>query len=172
MSRRLFLHRRRCTRGRLARAVLSAVMDVRAVKQSEAIRVLTLYHIVVMSIRLGATALSKTPRRTLVVTSPTQFFAADVQTTITPHYRRKDDQLCLDGMTLQSFVRNSAGTYKDNHRPKVLRSRQYLHSIRMRKFAAQIAHVEDHGQQAELCSTDASIVLQTHNIGIIDESLV
>ena len=147
-------------------------MDVRTVSQSDVVRVLTLYHIVVMSIRLGATALSKTPRRTLVVTSPTQFFAADVQTTITPHYTRKYDQLCLDGRALQPFVRNSAGTYKDNHRPKVLRSGQYLHSIRMRKFAAQIAHVEDHGQQAELCSTDASIVLQTHNIGIIDESLV
>jgi hypothetical protein len=50
-----------------------------------AMRVLTLYHMVVMSIKLGATALSKTPRRTLVVTSPAQFFAADVHTTITPH---------------------------------------------------------------------------------------
>ena len=147
-------------------------MDVRTVSQSDVVRVRTLYHIVVMSIRLGATALSKTPRRTLVVTSPTQFFAADVQTTITPHYTRQGDQFCVDGMTLQSFVRNSAETYKDNHRPEILRSRQYLHSIRMRKLAAQIAHVEDHGQQAELCSTDASIVLQTHNIGIIDESLV
>jgi hypothetical protein len=66
-------------------AVLSAVMDVRTWERSDDLRALTLYHIVVMSIKLGATALSKTPRRTLVVTSPAQFFAAEVQTTITPH---------------------------------------------------------------------------------------
>lgn len=40
---------------------------------------------VVISIRLGATALSKTPKRTLVVTRPAQFFAAQVTHTMRPH---------------------------------------------------------------------------------------
>jgi hypothetical protein len=39
----------------------------------------------VTSMREGATADSKTPRSTLVVTRPAQFFAADVQTTMMPH---------------------------------------------------------------------------------------
>jgi hypothetical protein len=63
-------------------------------------------------------------------------------------------------------------TYKNNHRPKILRSRQCLHSVSVRKLTTQVAHVEDHGQQTELRSGDARIVLQTHNVGIIDESLV
>jgi hypothetical protein len=63
-------------------------------------------------------------------------------------------------------------TYKGNHRSEILRRRQYLHSVSVRKLAAQIANVEDHSQQAELRSGDTRIVLQTHNVGIIDESLV
>lgn len=71
-------------------AVPIAVIDVRHVYQWSVSRVsqVTLYHIVVMSIRLGATALSKTPSRTLVVTRPAQFFAAEVHTTIVPHCTR------------------------------------------------------------------------------------
>jgi hypothetical protein len=46
---------------------------------------LTLYQETVINMRLGATALSNTPKSTLVVTKPAQFFAADVQTTMTPH---------------------------------------------------------------------------------------
>jgi hypothetical protein len=44
-----------------------------------------LYHMTVTSMREGATADSKTPSKTLVVTRPAQFFAADVQTTMIPH---------------------------------------------------------------------------------------
>jgi uncharacterized membrane protein YcgQ (UPF0703/DUF1980 family) len=148
------------------------VIDVRAWEWSNVLRVLTLYHIVVMSIRLGATALSKTPKSTLVVTSPAQFFAADVQTTITPHYARRDDQLRLNVVNLPSSERNSAETYKDNHRPEILRRRQYLHSICMRELTTQVAHVEYHSQQAELSSADVRIVLQSHNVGIIYQGLV
>jgi hypothetical protein len=46
---------------------------------------ITLYHMTVTSMREGATADSKTPSKTLVVTRPAQFFAADVQTTMIPH---------------------------------------------------------------------------------------
>ena len=94
MSRRSFLCRHRCTRVRLAKVVLSATADVSKRRRLRSVDVPTLYHIVVISIKLGATALSKAPKRTLVVTSPAQFFAADVQTTITPHCVRKTGQLC------------------------------------------------------------------------------
>ena len=104
----------------------------------------------VTSMREGATADSKTPSSTLVVTRPAQFFAADVQTTMMPHcvrvlvnhiYRVYMDVTQLGG---------SAMTYKNNHRSKILCRRKRLHAICMRELARQVGNIKDHCQLTEL----------------------
>ena len=109
-----------------------------------------MYHMTVTSMREGATADSKTPSSTLVVTRPAQFFAADVQTTMMPHcvrvlvnhiYRVYMDVTQLGG---------SAMTYKNNHRSKILCCRKRLHAVCVRKFASQVGNIEDHGELTEL----------------------
>lgn len=109
-----------------------------------------MYHMTVTSMREGATADSKTPRSTLVVTRPAQFFAADVQTTMTPH--------CvgvLVGLIDSTYlnVRQLGGVaiaYKCNHSSKILCCWKCLHAVCMWEFASQVANIEDHGKLTEL----------------------
>jgi siroheme synthase (precorrin-2 oxidase/ferrochelatase) len=96
----------------------------------------------VTSMREGATADSKTPSSTLVVTRPAQFFAADVQTTMMPHYVRMLANILV--------VYRSRRTYESDHRSKVLGRRKRLHAVCMREFAGQVRNIEDHRQLTEL----------------------
>jgi len=123
----------------------------------------------VTSMRDGATADSKTPSSTLVVTRPAQFFAADVQTTMIPH--------CAESLVNSSVVytqisddsgASSIGlAYKDNHRSKILRGWKGLHAVCMRKLASQVANVEYHGQLAELIACKMRSVSKLHVSNVI-----
>lgn len=63
-------------------------------------------------------------------------------------------------------------THKADHSAQILCGWQSLHAVRMRKFASQVAHIKDHSQQAELSSGDVCILLETHDVGVVDESFI
>lgn len=115
----------------------------------------------VTSMREGATADSKTPSSTLVVTRPAQFFAADVQTTMMPHCVRVLINH-VDGADMDvGQLLGAAMAYQDNHRTKILCCWKCLHAVCVWELAGQVRNVEDHGQLTELiaCGGRAGISL-------------
>ena len=152
----------------------------------------------VTSIRDGATADSKTPRSTLVVTRPAQLFAADVQTTMMPHCVRVSvNHIYTTNMDVKHlWGEGTVVTYKNNHHSKIFCRWKHLHAVYVWKLTGQVRDVKDHGQLTELiaCSVeigsqldisiitkgggmwrhaiDISIFSQAHDIGIVDERLV
>ena len=118
----------------------------------------TLYHMTVTSMREGATADSKTPSSTLVVTRPAQFFAADVQTTIMPHcVRVLVDHIASVYMGIRQLG-GIAMTYKDNHCSKVFCRRKCLHAVCVWELASQVRNVEYHGKLTELVACSVKTV--------------
>src|SRR4051812_43004772 len=97
----------------------------------------------VTSMREGATADSKTPSRTLVVTRPAQFFAADVQTTMTPHCAETLVDLTDIVCTVVRLLGGVAMAYQANHRSEILCGRKCLHAVCMWEFARQVGNVKD-----------------------------
>lgn len=124
------------------------------------------YHMVVIRMRLGATALSNTPAPAVSHIDMSSW-QSRIRTLTKQHSCRHQTAKAL----ARCCYRDDR-TPQRHHDTQVLRSRKPLHGIPMRELHAQVADIEDQGERRELVARQVGVVAQPHHVGVVDQRLV